>query len=174
MLLRRIKWFQRWQACCVWILRDVWSCKIPPLPDLQSQESLGCSYIESMSLFFLYSPTHSMVAQTCFTDLIIYDHQDVADPTQKLLALFQLLKKDCWSFFGVLQGIANHLFPKNLPKLWCSSDSRFAAMLCSMTSGSCGIPNRAFFSSPMEARTSANLRSPPRRDHFGSSFSCKA
>ena len=65
-----------------------------------------------------------MVAQTCFTDLIIYDHQDVADPTQKLLALFQLLKRIVGLFLGVLQGIANHLFPKNLPKLWCSSDSR--------------------------------------------------
>ena len=53
-----------------------------------------------------------MVGQTCFTDLIIYDHQDVADPTQKLLALFQLLKRIVGLFLGVLQGIANHLFQK--------------------------------------------------------------
>ena len=53
-----------------------------------------------------------MVAQTCFTDLIIYDHQDVADPTQKLLALFPASKKDCWSFFGGVAGDCKPFIPK--------------------------------------------------------------
>ena len=85
-----------------------------------------------------------MVAQTCFTDLILYDHQNVSDPTPKLLALFQLLKG----------------FP---PKKTCPTSSVLqvlvSAMVCPVTSGPGGSPNCAFFSSPMEARTSANLRS---------------